>query len=76
MLHFGEVDGFDFEAKVYDNPSQFGLDPSNPRKMGMSRISKLWIYDEERAIYSYERGFDGGTKKGVEVARRVAALFS
>ena len=48
----GHIDDFEFEAKVYDEGSQFGIDNG--------RVSKLGVYrDNPRGeVISYDRGWD------------------
>lgn len=49
MWSYGEVNGYRWEAKVYDNPSGWGI--------ADGRISKLFIHDAEgNCAYSYDRG--------------------
>ena len=41
---------FEYEAKVYDKPSQFGINEG--------RISKLFIYDsDDNVLAAYDRGW-------------------
>ena len=53
---------FDFEAKVYDEPSQFGIEtdrfPSggNISKLGVSRAGDMYARDPQ--VLSYDRGWD------------------
>lgn len=54
-----EIDGYHIQAKVYDEPSSFGVRGC--------RVSKLTIYNKfKRVYYSYDRGliFDN-TPKGL-----------
>ena len=45
-----EIDGYEVEAKVYDNPSSFGINGG--------RVSKMVIRKQNKAIYNYDRGLD------------------
>lgn len=51
---------FDFEAKVYDEPSQFGIETD--RFPGGGNISKLVVYRTgdmyDQRVLSYDRGWD------------------
>ena len=51
---------FDFEAKVYDEPSQFGIETD--RFSGGGNISKLGVHRTgamyDPRVLSYERGWD------------------
>ena len=46
---FGQVDGYAFAAKVYDDSSTFGIDNG--------RVSKLGLYQGDREVVDYERGW-------------------
>lgn len=49
--HTGEIGNCGFEAKVYDEPSEYGIEGG--------RISKLFVRDKQRnVILSYDRGWD------------------
>ncbi len=52
MWKQGEIDGYEYEAKVYDTGSKYGIDNG--------RVSKLWIQDPltKIVVYSYDRGLD------------------
>jgi hypothetical protein len=64
----GTVDGFRFQAKVFDEGSQFGINEG--------RVSKLNIWDESKrlacgniftaSIVNYDRGWDIKPKKKTE----------
>lgn len=48
----GTVDGLEVQAKVYDEPSQFGMELDG-------RISKLWVkIPDGMVVYNYDRGLD------------------
>jgi len=69
----GHIENNYFQARVFDNPSKHGI------KRG--RISNLIITeglktrDIKKNIYNYDRGFDGGTKKGMEFAEKIRKTF-
>jgi len=48
----GTINGHTFQAKVYDEGSEFGINEG--------RVSKLWVRDEagRQTIMNYERGWD------------------
>ena len=48
----GTVGGYSFQAKIYDEGSEFGIDEG--------RVSKLWVRDEatRQTVINYERGWD------------------
>ena len=49
---YGTMDGFRYEAKVYGNPSIFGINNG--------RVSKLYVYGKRGKILAcYERGWSG-----------------
>jgi len=50
MWKYGEIIGLIWEAKVFNNPSMWGI--------ADGRISKLWVREKEsgREVYSYDRG--------------------
>lgn len=47
----GKVDDLDFCAKLYDEPSRFGIDDG--------RVSKLWV----DGVVNYDRGWDFGEEE-------------
>jgi len=56
----GTIDGLRFQAKVYDEGSEFGINEG--------RVSKLWVRDEalRQTILNYERGWDIKPTKAAE----------
>jgi len=69
----GYVGGRYFQARVFDNPSKYGL------KRG--RISNLIILEGLRGrehvknIYDYDRELNSSTKKGRELAEKIRGTF-
>lgn len=48
----GTVDGLEVQAKVFDEPSQYGMELDG-------RISKLWVkIPDGMVLYNYDRGLD------------------
>lgn len=68
MWEYGELDGYQWEAKVYDKGSIFGI--------GGGRVSKLSITGKDVDI-SYERGWgkEPVNEAGREILAKVLALF-
>lgn len=52
MWKNGVINGYQYEAKVYDFPGRFGINKG--------KISKLWIYDNGKEIVAFDRGWDKG----------------
>ncbi len=50
MWKQGNVNGFEFNAKVYRTPSDMGID--------QGRISKLTLKQGGKIVVSYDRGWD------------------
>ena len=50
MWYHGTINNIKWSAKVYDEPSEFGINSG--------RISKLWIAIDGVAICNYDRGWD------------------
>jgi hypothetical protein len=46
----GEVDGYQWDGKIYDEPSQYGIDNG--------RISKITIKKDGNIVVHYDRGWD------------------
>ncbi|WP_299074758.1 hypothetical protein [uncultured Paraglaciecola sp.] len=46
----GVVNGLEYEAKVYDEVSEYGINSC--------RVSKLRVVDKSTPIYNYDRGLD------------------
>ena len=49
MWRYGIINGFEYEVKVYDTGSQYGINEG--------RISKLWLKGPEGEA-AYDRGWD------------------
>lgn len=77
---------FDFEAKVYDEPSQFGIETDrfpgggNISKLGVSRAGGDWYSSQ---VLTYDRGWDEGCEGspldspiGQEKAEAIIAAIS
>lgn len=56
----GEYKGHLFFAKVFDAPSEYGIDGG--------RVSKLTVYANDKIIYNYDRGIDLDHPIGEELA--------
>lgn len=50
MWEHGSYKNYTFEAKVYEQGSQFGIN--------QGRISKLQIKDDDKVVAHYDRGWD------------------
>ena len=50
MWYEGYLDGYHYQAKVYDEGSIYGINEG--------RISKLWMSRDGRTVASYDRGWD------------------
>ena len=50
MWSNGEINGYRFEVKHYENGSQYGINEG--------RISKLSIRKDGKWVYNYDRGLD------------------
>ena len=61
----GMIDGISYQAKVYEEPSVYGIRKGN--------ISKLWI----KGICSYDRGWDQRpqTPEAKELVKAICAFF-
>jgi hypothetical protein len=49
----GIYGNYSFEAKMFDNPSEYGI--------AAGRISKLYIYDGPQKLVEYDRGWYSGS---------------
>jgi len=65
----GTIDSLRFQAKVYDEGSEFGINEG--------RVSKLWVCNEaqRQIIMCYERGWDVSPKTAAE-RRLLEALLA
>jgi hypothetical protein len=56
----GTVGGYTFEAKLFDDPSPFGI--------AKGRVSKLAIYDPiaQKQVVNYDRGWDIKPADGIK----------
>ncbi len=61
----GTIDGIKFNAKVYEEPSEFGIHNGN--------VSKLWI----DGVCNYDRGWDvrAKTAEGKAMVKAILAYF-
>lgn len=61
----GTIDGIKFNAKVYEEPSEFGIKNGN--------VSKLWI----DGVCNYDRGWDvrAKTAEGKAMVKAILAYF-
>jgi len=67
----GRVSDFTFQAKVFADPSEFGINDG--------RISKLWIVDfQGKTVVSYDRGRDiqPKTNQACEAMEYVLGAFA
>lgn len=62
----GKYKSYRFEAKVYDQPSDYGINGG--------RISKLLVNDGTRTIFNYDRGLDIDSPIGYELAKLLEEL--
>lgn len=58
MWHSGVIDGHWYEAKVYDEGSQFGINGGRVSKLHICR-GPVWNYQFE--MFVYDRGLDQGS---------------
>ena len=63
----GTHGGYQFQAKVYDEGSMFGIDAG--------RVSKLsiWLEKNHHTVYNYDRGYDVNpeTAEELEIVRTI-----
>jgi hypothetical protein len=66
----GEINGYKYEAKVYDEGSDYGINEG--------RISKLGIRKGGKELYLYERGlcFDRLDAEGREVYEQILKKYN
>lgn len=68
MRKQGFVDGVYWEAKVYDTPSQFGINGG--------RISKLHMRSDGEILANYDRGWDVIPKQeAMEIYQKILAMY-
>jgi hypothetical protein len=48
--HKGEINGYVWEGKIYQEPSRFGIDGG--------RVSKLRVVKDGKVVAQYDRGWD------------------
>jgi hypothetical protein len=68
----GQVGGFEVQAKVFTEPSSFGMELDR-------RISKLWVAlpgTPRTVLYNYDRGLDVNHLKDDALAEIVKAVGS
>ena len=69
MWYKGYVDGYHYQAKVYDEGSIYGINEG--------RISKLWMSRDGRTVVSYDRGWDIRPDAEAQAAfEKIIARFS
>lgn len=57
----GEFEGCYFQAKVFDNPSDYGIENGS--------VSKLMVKKNNKVIFNYDRGIDVDHPIGKRLAR-------
>ena len=70
MWKFGRINGYDYEAKVYDLGSEYGINGG--------RISKLFVKKDGRIVMNYDRGWDirPTTREAREVLEQILRLYA
>lgn len=46
----GSIDGYDYSVKLYDQPSEYGVDGG--------RVSKMEVWRDGKLVVNYDRGWD------------------
>lgn len=70
----GEGPDYTFEAKVFTEPSIYGI--PTPRFEDGGNVSKLCIRDANgREVFSYDRGFEHSDDYADEIARDIVAAL-
>jgi len=70
----GLIDNHKFSAKVFGEPSSYGLYNGRISKLEIQKIGgKHWGINE--CEYGYDRGFDHATKEGKKLARKLLKVF-
>lgn len=67
----GKIGGFAFEAKIYDEPSEYGINNG--------RISKLLLKQDGKEVFSFDRGLDHSSLPDsivTEVTEALETIFS
>ena len=67
MWRYGRIGKYDFAAKVYDIPSDSGIN--------QGRVSKLTIKKGSRIVASYDRGWDKKPLR-MKVVKMILAAFA
>lgn len=62
----GKYFDLEFEAKIYDEPSTYGINEG--------RISKLAIRKDGKEIYAYDRGLDHSEMDDLEILEFITEL--
>ncbi|MCL2235450.1 MAG: hypothetical protein FWB98_03285 [Defluviitaleaceae bacterium] len=68
MWSRGEINGYKFDVKHYENGSEYGINEG--------RVSKLSIRKDGKEVYNYDRGLDydnldkAGKKAYVEILKK------
>ena len=68
----GTIKGRKFEAKVYNEPSDFGLYNGRISKLFIARDKSLGL---SNTIYQYDRGSGPSTQEGKRLARQFLKVF-
>ena len=70
MWKFGMINGYEYEAKVFDLGSEYGINGG--------RISKLFVKKDGRVVINYDRGWDvrPKTKEAKQVLAEILRIYS
>lgn len=72
-VHGKTSDGFTFEAKVFDEPSDYGI--KTPFYPDGGNISKLYVEKNGREIYCYDRGLDYSEEECAEDVQEIIVFL-
>jgi len=58
----GQVDGHWFQAKVFAEPSEYGINEGRVSKLTISKTDSWPGFDPKKLVMNYDRGWDFGRK--------------
>lgn len=71
----GLVDGHWFQAKVFANPSEYGIKDGRVSKLVISKTNVWPGFYREKLLFNYDRGLDFG-RTNSKLVNKILAAFS
>lgn len=71
----GVVDGHWFQAKVFTEPSEYGINDGRISKLCVSKSDKWEGFYPSKILFNYDRGLDLG-RPDLKIVKKLLAVFA